>query len=82
MYGIVSVSPNRPSNHEKKIQISARPFLHDLGCDANEVLGWRIEIRGAITPTRPGLLCMVAMKQSVGDRFQILVAYLTKSNSI
>ena len=67
MYGIVSISPNSPSSHEKKVQISGGPFLDNLGHNANEVLGWRIEIHGAITPTRPGLLCMVAMKQSVGD---------------
>ena len=67
MNGIVFVSPNKLSSHEKKVQISGGPFLKNLGRDANEVLSWRIEVHGAITPTRLGLLCMVAMKQSMGN---------------
>lgn len=67
MYGIVFVSLNILSSHEKETEIRKGLLLHNLGSNANEILGWRIEIHEAITLKRPGLLCMVTMEQSVGD---------------
>ena len=62
VYVIVPISPNSLGNHVEKVQINGRPFLKELGGDTNEVMSWRREVHGAIIPTSPGFLCMVAME--------------------